>query len=329
MRKYRSWEEKALKKRYLALILIVLSLISIFIGASNVTISSILSGDTYQLYILFVSRIPRLLSVLVAGVGMSICGLIMQQLTRNKFVSPTTAGTIDFAKLGMLIAMLFFAGATPISKMLFAFICSLAGTFLFMGILKQIKFQNSLFIPLIGMMLGNIVNSITTFIAYQFDLVQNISSWAQGNFTNVMKGNFELIYISIPLIVVAFLYANRFTIAGMGEDFSTNLGLNHKWIVNIGLTIVALVTSVIVITIGSIPFIGLIVPNIVSIYLGDNLKHSLGHTALIGAIFLLICDIIGRLIIYPYEVTIGLTVGVIGSVIFLFLIMRRKSNASS
>lgn len=329
MRKYRSWEEKALKKRYLALILIVLSLISIFIGASNVTISSILSGDTHQLYILFVSRIPRLLSVLVAGGGMSICGLIMQQLTRNKFVSPTTAGTIDFAKLGMLIAMLFFAGATPISKMLFAFICSLAGTFLFMGILKQIKFQNSLFIPLIGMMLGNIVNSITTFIAYQFDLVQNISSWAQGNFTNVMKGNFELIYISIPLIVVAFLYANRFTIAGMGEDFSTNLGLNHKWIVNIGLTIVALVTSVIVITIGSIPFIGLIVPNIVSIYLGDNLKHSLGHTALIGAIFLLICDIIGRLIIYPYEVTIGLTVGVIGSVIFLFLIMRRKSNASS
>ena len=275
------------------------------------------------------SRIPRLLSILIAGVGMSICGLIMQQLTRNKFVSPTTAGTIDFAKLGMLIAMLFFAGATPISKMLFAFICSLVGTFLFMGILKQIKFKNSLFIPLIGMMLGNIVNSITTFIAYQFDLVQNISSWAQGNFTNIMKGNFELIYISIPLIMVAFLYANRFTIAGMGEDFSTNLGLNHKWIVNIGLTIVALITSVIVITIGSIPFIGLIVPNIVSIYLGDNLKHSLGHTALMGAIFLLICDIIGRLIIYPYEVTIGLTVGVIGSVIFLFLIMRRKSNASS
>ena len=318
-----------LKKRYLILLLIILSIISVFIGASNITLSEILGGNVDQLYILLVSRIPRLLSIWVTGVGMSICGLIMQQLTRNKFVSPTTAATIDFAKLGMLIAMLFFAGASPLSKMFFAFICSLAGTFLFMGILKRLKFQNSLFIPLIGMMLGNIVSSITTFIAYQFDLVQNISSWAQGNFTNVMKGNFELIYISIPLIVIAFLYANQFTIAGMGEDFSTNLGLNHKWIVNIGLTIVALITSVIVITIGSIPFIGLIVPNIVSMYLGDNLKHSLGHTALMGAVFLLICDIIGRLVIYPYEVTIGLTVGVIGSVIFLFLIMGRKSNASS
>ena len=144
-----------------------------------------------------------------------------------------------------------------------------------------------------------------------------------------MKGNFELIYLSIPLVVIAFLYANKFTIAGMGEDFSTNLGLNHQLIVNIGLTIVALITSVIIITIGSIPFIGLIVPNIVSMYLGDNLKQSLGHTALMGAIFLLVCDIVGRLVIYPYEVTIGLTVGVIGSLIFLFMMMRRNSNATS
>ena len=198
-----------------------------------------------------------------------------------------------------------------------------------MGIMKQVKFQNYIFIPLIGMMLGNVVNSVTSFIAYQFDLVQNISSWAEGDFTNVMKGNFELIYLSIPLVVIAFLYANKFTIAGMGEDFSTNLGLNHQLIVNIGLTIVALITSVIIITIGSIPFIGLIVPNIVSMYLGDNLKQSLGHTALMGAIFLLVCDIVGRLVIYPYEVTIGLTVGVIGSLIFLFMMMRRNSNATS
>ena len=90
-----------LKKRYLATLLIILSVISVFIGASEVTLSAILNGDSHQLYILFVSRIPRLLSVCVTGVGMSICGLIMQQLTRNKFVSPTTAATMDFAKLGM------------------------------------------------------------------------------------------------------------------------------------------------------------------------------------------------------------------------------------
>lgn len=318
-----------MRKRYLIILLGVLSVISVFIGASDVTLSSILNGDSQQLYILFISRIPRLLSVCVTGVGMGICGLIMQELTRNKFVSPTTAATMDFAKLGMLIAMVFFAGASLVHKMVFAFICSLLGTFLFMGIMKQVKFRNSLFIPLIGMMLGNVVNSITSFIAYQFDLVQNISSWAQGDFTNIMKGNYELLYLSIPLVFIAFLYANKFTIAGMGEDFSANLGLNHKWVVNVGLTIIALITSVIIITVGSIPFIGLIVPNVVSMYLGDNLKRGLWHTALMGALFLLACDVIGRIVIYPYEVSIGLTVGVIGSIIFLYMLMRRGSNASA
>ena len=318
-----------MRKRYLIILLGVLSVISVFIGASDVTLSSILNGDSQQLYILFISRIPRLLSVCVTVVGMGICGLIMQQLTRNKFVSPTTAATMDFAKLGMLIAMVFFAGASLVHKMVFAFICSLLGTFLFMGIMKQVKFRNSLFIPLIGMMLGNVVNSITSFIAYQFDLVQNISSWAQGDFTNIMKGNYELLYLSIPLVFIAFLYANKFTIAGMGEDFSANLGLNHKWVVNVGLTIIALITSVIIITVGSIPFIGLIVPNVVSMYLGDNLKRGLWHTALMGALFLLACDVIGRIVIYPYEVSIGLTVGVIGSIIFLYMLMRRGSNASA
>lgn len=318
-----------MRKRYLVAVLGILSMISIFIGASDVTLSAIFRGDSNQLYILLISRIPRLLSVCITGVGMSICGLIMQQLTRNKFVSPTTAATMDFAKLGMLIAMVFFTGASFFHKMIFSFIFSLVGTFLFMGIMKQVKFQNSLFIPLIGMMLGNVVNSITSFIAYQFDLVQNISSWAQGDFTNIMKGNYELIYLSIPLVFIAFLYANKFTIAGMGEDFSTNLGLNHQWIVNIGLTIVALITSVIIITVGSIPFVGLIVPNIVSMVLGDHLKHSLGQTALLGAFFLLVCDMIGRVVIYPYEVSIGLTVGIIGSVVFLYLIIRRDKNASA
>ena len=318
-----------MRKRYLIILLGVLSVISVFIGASDVTLSSILNGDSQQLYILFISRIPRLLSVCVTGVGMGICGLIMQQLTRNKFVSPTTAATMDFAKLGMLIAMVFFGGASLVHKMVFAFICSLLGTFLFMGIMKQVKFRNSLFIPLIGMMLGNVVNSITSFIAYQFDLVQNISSWAQGDFTNIMKGNYELLYLSIPLVFIAFLYANKFTIAGMGEDFSANLGLNHKWVVNVGLTIIALITSVIIITVGSIPFIRLIVPHVVSMYLGDNLKRGLWHTALMGALFLLACDVIGRIVIYPYEVSIGLTVGVIGSIIFLYMLMRRGSNASA
>ncbi|PKG23430.1 ABC transporter permease [Niallia nealsonii] len=313
-----------MKLRYLVIALIVLSIISLFVGVIDINPLSIWKLTDDQKEILFISRFPRLISIIIAGMSLSICGLIMQQLTRNKFVSPTTAGTMDWARFGILVALMLFTSATPIVKMFIAFLFALVGTFLFMQILNRIKFKDSIFIPLIGLMLGNIISSITTFFALKYDLVQNMSSWLQGDFSLIMEGRYELLYISIPVVIIAYLYANKFTIAGMGEDFATNLGLRYKSVVNIGLTITALVSSVVILTVGMIPFLGLIIPNIVSIYRGDNLKNSLLHTAVLGAVFVLVCDILGRIIIYPYEISIGVMVGVIGSAIFLYLLLRRK-----
>ncbi|TDL78904.1 ABC transporter permease [Peribacillus frigoritolerans] len=314
-----------MKKRYLFLAMTILSICSLFIGVKDITPLDLLNLQDDQVQILLISRLPRLISILIAGVSMSICGLIMQQLTRNKFVSPTTAGTMDSARLGILVSLMIFTAASPLEKMGVAFLFALAGTFIFMKILERIRFKDTIFIPLVGLMFGNIIGSITTFFAYKNDLIQNMSSWLQGDFSMIVKGQYELIYISIPLVIVAYFYANRFTVAGMGEEFSANLGLNYKQVVNIGLVIVALVTTVVILTAGVIPFLGLIIPNIVSIYLGDNLKKSLPHTALLGAVFILFCDILGRIIIYPYEISIGLTVGVIGSIIFIYLLFRRKA----
>ncbi|WP_186578201.1 ABC transporter permease [Aquibacillus kalidii] len=314
-----------MKKKYLILILFVLSIASLFIGVIDLKPSDLFQLSEDQKEILLISRFPRLISIIIAGMSMSICGLIMQQLSRNKFVSPTTAGTMDSARFGILFALMVIPTAGPMQKMLVAFTFALIGTFVFMKILDKVKFKDPIFIPLIGLMFGNIVSSVTTFFAYKNDLIQNMSAWLQGNFALIMQGRYEMLYISIPLVAIAYLYANRFTIAGMGEDFSTNLGMNHKRVVNIGLVIVALITSVVILTVGMIPFLGLIIPNIVTIYKGDNLKNSLPHTALLGAVFVLACDILGRVIIYPYEIAIGVTVGVIGSGIFLYLVMRRKS----
>lgn len=317
-----------LRLPYLWAALIVLSFVSLFIGVTDIRPWELFSMTEDQAHIFLVSRIPRLISIVIAGISLSVVGLIMQQLTRNKFVSPTTAGTDDSARLGILIAMMVFPSAGSLQKMLVAFICALLGTFIFMKILEKVKYKDAIFIPLVGLMFGNIVSSTTTFFAYKHDLIQNISSWLQGNFALIMEGRYELLYLSIPLVIVAYLYANRFTLAGMGEDFSTNLGLNYKQVVNIGLVIVAMVSSVVMLTVGMIPFLGLIIPNIVTIYRGDHLKKNLMHTALLGAIFVLLCDILGRVVIYPYEIPIGLTVGVIGSAIFLYLLVRRKLHES-
>lgn len=313
-----------MKIRYLAIATIVLSIVSLFLGVSNITPMDLFSLTTEQKEILLISRVPRLVSILIAGMSMSICGLIMQQLSQNKFVSPTTAGTLDAAKLGILVSLFMFGSATPLQKMLVSFTFALVGTFLFMKILDHVQFKDAVFIPLIGLMFGNIIDSISTFVGYQKNIIQNMTSWLQGDFSSILSGNYELMYISLPLLIIAYLYANQFTIAGLGEDMATNLGLNHKAVVNVGLMIVSLVTASVVLSVGVIPFLGLIIPNIVTIYRGDHLKNNLIHTALLGALFVLFCDIIGRVVIYPYEVPISLTVGFIGSGVFIYLLLRRK-----
>jgi len=316
-----------MKTIHLIIILIVTSILSLFVGVSNISPMDLFNIQSEETQIFLISRLPRLVSILLAGAGMSIAGLIMQQLSRNKFVSPTTAGTLDATRLGILVSMLLFANASMMQKMLIAFVFALAGTFLFMSILDRIKFKDAIFIPLVGLMFGNILSSITTFFAYKSDVIQNMSAWLQGDFSMILKGRYELLYISLPIIIIAYLYANRFTVAGMGEDFSKNLGLPYKRIVNIGLTLVALITATVVLTVGTIPFLGLIIPNIISIMKGDHLQKTLPHTALLGATFLLVCDILGRVLIYPYEISISLMVGVIGSGIFLYLLFRRKAYA--
>ena len=310
----------------LIVLLVIATFFSIFIGVSEVRPLQILSLTDEQKNILVSSRIPRTVSIIISGSCLAICGLIMQQLTRNKFVSPTTAGTMDWAKLGVLISLILFPDTNILFKLLFATLLSLFGTMLFMQILQRIQFKDVIFIPLVGIMLGNIVSSFSTFVALRTNAVQSIGNFMQGNFSIITSGRYEILYISIPLLIIAYIFANKFTIAGMGKDFSVNLGLNYNRIVNIGLIIASIITALVVVTVGMMPFLGLIIPNLISIFRGDHLKNALPHTAILGALFVMICDILGRLIIFPYEITIGLTIGVIGSFIFIVLLMKGRSK---
>ncbi|OOF53451.1 ABC transporter permease [Rodentibacter trehalosifermentans] len=314
------------KQRYLIFLIFVFSCISLFLGVSTVNLQGLFNFEGNQWQIFLISRLPRLVSVLIAGASLSVCGLVMQQLSRNHFVSPTTAGTMDSARLGILIAMLFFPSASMLLKISIAVVVSFLGTLLFMTILAHVKFKDMIFVPLVGIMFGNIISAITAFIAYQQDLLQNLSGWLQGDFSLVMAGRYELLYFSILMIAIIYLFANRFAIVGMGKDFSVNLGLNYHQVLYLGLLLVAVVSSVVIVSVGVIPFLGLIIPNIVRLYLGDNLKKALSHTALLGAIFVLFCDILGRSVIYPYEISINAVVGVFGSGIFLFLLLKRYRN---
>ncbi|KAB2706339.1 MULTISPECIES: ABC transporter permease [Brucella] len=309
-------------------VVVVLAVISLFIGVSDVSLSTLFGTEATDraAEVMLVSRIPRTLAIILAGMSMAVSGMIMQMLTRNRFVEPSTAGTVESASLGILLVILFAPETPVIGKMLVASVTALAGTALFLRILRAIPLRSVLVVPLVGIMLGGVVSAITTFIAYRFDLLQSLNSWTTGDFSGVLRGRYELLWLAFFLTIIAYIAADRFTVAGLGEDFTTNLGLNYRRVVTLGLVIVSMVSASVVVTVGMIPFLGLIVPNVVSMFIGDNMRRAVPWVAVLGAGLVLACDIVGRVVRFPYEIPIGTMMGVVGSVIFLYLLLRRGSR---
>ena len=307
----------------LAAVLLVLAFISLFVGVIDIDLSSLLSGEIEKWNIFLASRLPRLLALLCTGVGMSVAGLIMQQLCMNKFVSPTTGATISSAQFGILLALLFMPGSTLWSRAFFAFATAVLGTWIFVWFIQRIQFKDVVMVPLVGLMFGNVIGGITNYLAYKYEMTQALSSWLVGHFSLVVRGKYEIVYLVVPLVILAFVFANHFNIVGMGKDFSKNLGVHYNFVLLLGLTIAAMITASIVVVVGSISYIGLIVPNVVAMFKGDKIRGTLVDTALFGAIFVLVCDMIGRAVIAPYELPIELIVGILGSIIFIVLLLYR------
>ena len=280
------------------------------------------SGDAWLT--LTASRLPRLAALVLTGVGLSVCGVILQHLVRNKFVEPATSGGLDAAKLGILLSLALVPAASVPVRMLFALVICFAAGLLFVLLIRRIQFKSTVLVPVIGLMYGGVLSAIAEFYAYRHNIMQSMQGWLLGDFSRVVQGSYEIIYLILPIVALTYLYAHRFTLVGMGEGMATSLGLNYPATVALGLLLVAVTVSATVISVGAIPFVGLVIPNLVALRYGDNLGRTLSIVALSGACLLLACDILGRVLIYPFEVPIGLTAGSVGGVLFLALIIWRQ-----
>lgn len=317
-----------LNKPMIALIAFIgLACASLLIGVIDINLQQIINNEGRALDILVTSRIPRLLAIALAGAGLSISGLIMQQIVQNRFAAPSTTGTIDCAMLGYIIAILLFSDFGGWVHLIIILFFSVIGTFIFIRFLQKLKFKNTIMVPLIGIMYGNVISALTTFIAYKYDLVQTLNSWVVANFSSILRGNFEFLYLTIPASIIAYFYASKFSVTSIGETFAKNIGLNYQRIVLIGIVLVSILSSSVVMIVGVIPFLGLIVPNVVAIFLGDNMRRNLPWTAYWGVMLVLICDILGRVIIFPYEMPISMIISIFGGAVFIYLILKDRSNA--
>ncbi|NKE10024.1 MULTISPECIES: ABC transporter permease [Kocuria] len=283
------------------------------------------AGDGGQMFA--ITRIPRTIALVLAGAAMAMSGLVMQLLTQNRFVEPTTTGTTEWAGLGLLTVMIIFPTASIIGRMTGAVIAAFIGTMVFFLFLRRVSLRSSLIVPIVGIMLGAVVGSISTFIALQTDTLQNLGVWFAGSFTSVLRGQYELLWIVALIAVAVFLVADRLTVAGLGEDVATNVGLNYNRIMLLGTGLIAVATGVVTVVVGNLPFLGLIVPNIVSMFRGDDLRSNLPWVCLLGIAIVTVCDLIARTIIMPFEVPVSVILGIVGAVVFIFLLLRQRRRA--
>lgn len=296
----------------------VLLVVSLFVGAYDVL------GNEHGKEIFAITRIPRTLALVLAGAAMAMCGLVMQLLTQNRFVEPTTTGTTEWAGLGLLFALIFFPQAGLMPRMIIAIVFAFVGTMVFFLFLRRVTLRSSLIVPIVGIMLGAVVSSVSTFIALETDKLQTLGTWFAGSFTAVLRGQYEVLWIVALVVVAVFFFADRLTVAGLGQDIATNVGLDYNKIILIGTGLVSVATGVVTVVVGNLPFLGLIVPNVVSMFRGDDLRSNLPWVCLLGIGVVTLCDILGRTIIAPFEVPVSLVLGVLGATVFIVLIVRQQ-----
>ena len=277
-----------------------LATISLFIGVAE------LDG-----FILFASRVPRTVALILAGAAFAITGLIVQLLVRNRFVEPGTTGATDAASLALLAVLLAVPGVPLWGKAAFAAVGALVGVFGFLALARRIPSRSSVLVPIVGILYGGVIGAVTMFIAYRTDLLQELLSWGIGDFSAILRGRYEILYLAAAAALVAWIAADRFTVAGLG------------------VTIIAVVTGILMVVTGVLPFLGLIAPNIVSRLIGDNMRRAVPLVALLGAAIVLLCDIIGRVVRFPFELPISIVMGVLGGIVFLWLLLGTASPAAS
>ena len=299
---------------------LLLLVLSLFTGVYDI-FGGVGGAEMFQ-----ITRVPRTIALVLSGAAMAMCGLVMQLLTQNRFVEPTTTGTTEWAGLGLMLTVIVYPDASILARMIGAIIAAFIGTLVFFMFLRRVSLKSSLIVPIIGIMLGAVVGAISTFIAVQTDMLQSLGIWFAGSFTSILRGQYEILWVVVIVVIAVFITADRFTVAGLGKEVATNVGLNYNQVILIGTILVAIATGVVTVVVGSLPFLGLIVPNIVSMIRGDDLRSNLPWVCLSGIAIVTICDLIGRVIIMPFELPVSVILGVVGAAVFVGLLLRQRTR---
>ncbi|HEM6071951.1 FecCD family ABC transporter permease [Streptococcus suis] len=271
-------------------------------------------------------RLPRMVAAILVGAAMAQAGAMMQGITRNPIADPGLLGINAGAGLALIVAYALFGGLHYSQILLICLLGSCLAAGLVFGLAYQVqKGYNQLRLILSGAMVASLFSAIGQAITIYFDLSTAVIGWQAGGLVQV---NWKMLAIIAPLIIIglilAQLFSHQLTILSLNETVAKNLGQRTLLMTLILLGIVLLLSASAVALVGSLSFVGLIIPHFIRMFTGKNYKLLLPLTAFAGASFLIWVDLVCRSINPPVETPISAVISIIGLPCFLWLIRKEK-----
>lgn len=288
------------------------------------------AGERIILYV----RLPRVLAVALTGASLSLCGVAMQGLLRNPLADGQTLGVSSGASLGAVLTIAFgftipgyaLIGRTGIS-ILFAFLSLVLIMSLAYRIDKQLSTNTIILIGIVFSMFAAALMSLI--LTFATEKLRDIIFWTMGSLAGADMSQVLLLAGAFFLVAVLLMrLRTELNAFAVGESNAQTIGVDVK---RIKLTVLVLVSVLIGVTVaigGTIGFVGLIVPHMARLLVGPNHRKLVPATMFLGAVFLLLADLVARTIASPVDIPIGVITSLAGAIVFLLLFWQRAGRAA-
>ena len=315
----------------LSAILVVLFFTSMCLGRYPVSIGDVFKFFTFQTIdntsekVIEYLRLPRTLIALLIGCSLAVSGAIYQSAFNNKLVSPDLLGVSSGASVGACLAILIGFSSALIS--VFAFIFGFAAVALTLLISKTFRNKSNIILILCGLAVGGLMSSLVGLMKYLADNEMKLAEMTFWLLGDLSKATIKDFWIMLPVTVVDcaldILLSWRLNIISLGAKESKTLGVNYKLTMALLIVVATSLTAVSVAIGGTIGWIGLVIPNIVRLFVGSNNKKVIPISILLGSIMMIVVDTIARSIA-PNEIPLSIITGILGTPVFIYAIFKRR-----
>lgn len=329
-------ERRLLTMRKKILFLVLLLILCIFTGIllgsvplSPINVLQCLIGidkDSTTYILVNTVRLPRVVGACLAGMGLAAAGVILQSVMNNSLASPNTIGVNSGAGFAVMLALMFggsYSSTVPVA----AFIGALVTTLVIFGLAYMADSSRTTII-LAGITVSSFLNAgINTIKLLDTDITVNLTTFMIGSLSGI---TFDRLLFPAAAIIVAlllsFFLTKSINVLGLGDDIARSLGLNVTSMRLILLVLSSVLSGCVVSYAGLLSFVGLIIPHICRRLFGNDARFLLPCSALLGACFVLVCDILGRVLFAPFELPAGILMSFIGGPFFLYLLFKKKGG---